>query len=723
MYEYPNGHGQQLNLNWIISEIIALHKSIDPDYQAPSFDNTFPYTNLNQLNLDWILKELKTIKDLVPTENPTIIKMVANALVSASYNSAQNYSVDDIVFYDLTDRLYKCIAPVTAGDPFDNTHWQEIYIGEVLTDLIVNGIATTLTSDDVTNLSNVTGATVTQALNALYAAATTQNTNITNLTNYVDSLILVSTGNSADRTAEIQARLLNNKQCILGAGTFYTTGIDLPDGSALFGLGNSSVLKKFGAGTYVINMNKDNLVANLSIDGNDNLPAQIGTNSGILWNGDYNQSHDPDIQPQNGKISNVSIKNCDGGGITCNNTGTKRYNNIVADNVYITNCGVGINIPFYSEYHRFTNIDAWKCNYGCINNGGNNCFANCDFSDSLITGFVIDNSNGDKTNNSHGTAVGCSFNHIANNTGLALSLNGVSNGFTFGNCNIFRGSIEIINSTGVEITDSLIGTAVTITITDSRAILFDDDIFQTAPTVNRTNSPYTYFKNCYSYADGDYIPVSQDIETRVDKNFFVTTNHAYTSLADIQDFISDRAIGDAVILRVAAAAASAFFESGTSKPTLLYMLKGGATNAYFLALTQGEASIGNFLITTPAVSILHDLAINSDVTAVSNNVTTVDNKVSAIQTIINSIEVRNVTYTYTVTPNTNTSTNLKTLIDADLPAGYEYLGISGVSSGDANVIPYTFRYYNSAYSLALKNVGSTAVVDATATVSYLCIKR
>ena len=63
--------------------------------------------------------------------------------------------------------------------------------------------------------------------------------------------------------------------------------------------------------------------------------------------------------------------------------------------------------------HMFTNIMASKCLYGCINNGGNNVFVNCGFN-SNITGFLIDNSRGQSNNNSHGSAIGCTFNHSGN---------------------------------------------------------------------------------------------------------------------------------------------------------------------------------------------------------------------------------------------------------------------------------------------------------------------
>lgn len=140
MYEFPFGAGQQLNLNWIINEIITLHKQLDPDYELPNFDTAFPYMNLNTLNLDWILRELKAIKDLAPTEDAQLLKMVANALLAETYDATTQYNVDDIVYRDNEKRLFKCITATPAGgEAWDSNKWVEIDVGEVLTDLLVNG--------------------------------------------------------------------------------------------------------------------------------------------------------------------------------------------------------------------------------------------------------------------------------------------------------------------------------------------------------------------------------------------------------------------------------------------------------------------------------------------------------------------------------------------------------------------------------------------------------
>ena len=335
---------------------------------------------------------------------------------------------------------------------------------------------------------------------------TTLSDTVDDLNGAINNLILESTNDSTDRTSAIITMLTNNKKCILGAGTFYTTGIDMPDGSTLIGMGDATVLHKTGSGTYVVNMNKNNTVSDLCVDGNDTVSSTAGTHHGILWSGDYSTSQDSSLQPQNGKLSNLTIKNCNGGGITCNNTGYGRDNNILATNVAISNCNTGINIPFFSEYHRFVNVDAIACYYGCLNNGGNNSFVNCDFSNSKTIGFLIDNTNSDRTNHAHGTAVGCFFNHVNGNAGVGLSIINIAYGFTFSNCHFFGCSVELTDCIGVEITNSIFGDATPITITRGKGVVFAEDTFGTNPVVTIANNDYVYFDNCTNRNYGYYIP-------------------------------------------------------------------------------------------------------------------------------------------------------------------------------------------------------------------------
>lgn len=84
---------------------------------------------------------------------------------------------------------------------------------------------------------------------------------------------------------------------------------------------------------------------------------------------------------------------------------------------------------------------------------------------------------------------------------------------------------------------------------------------------------------------------------------------AYYSLSSLASYLGTLNTGYMAIVRIASSAASQFFESGTSLPTLCYCLKAGATNVYFLAVSRDSASIGNINISTGTINYLYDLAI------------------------------------------------------------------------------------------------------------------
>ena len=124
----------------------------------------YPYGNSQQLNLDWILNKLKEFE--TSGASSADMKSIANALLSASYDSNSSYAVNDIIYNDTLETLYICntVIPV-GGEPWDATHWDAFRVGEVLT-FLFNTIQN-LSSDDVANDSNVTGTGLTAALNAL----------------------------------------------------------------------------------------------------------------------------------------------------------------------------------------------------------------------------------------------------------------------------------------------------------------------------------------------------------------------------------------------------------------------------------------------------------------------------------------------------------------------------------------------------------------------------
>lgn len=316
---------------------------------------------------------------------------------------------------------------------------------------------------------------------------------------------LSTTGGTQDRTSEILAILTRSGYCELGPGVFYVNGLDMPDRSIIKGSGNETRLILSGTSDgYAIKMGKLCTLKDFQLMGATSEPIinSIGGRNGILWKGNYTQEQSSANSPQRGVIDNVFIRYFTGGAITCDDTGIATYCNIMASNCFIDACGVGLYIKYYSEYHKFTNIRTSNCLYGCINNGGNNMFLNCDFS-TCKTGLLMDNSLNQSPNNSHGSMVGCVFNHINNNTGNAIEILNCDNGFVFDGCQIFFGKIEIDGSEGITVSNCNFGTTNTdITIDGGGAILFVNNMHGTAPTITVTNNANVHFANCYVRSTG-----------------------------------------------------------------------------------------------------------------------------------------------------------------------------------------------------------------------------
>jgi len=212
LYFQPYGNGQQINLNWIINEIIELHKQLDPDYETPKFSQIYPYSNLEQLNLDWILSELKTLKELAPEPVPQEldIQAVAEALVALPFDSSKSYQLYDFISRD--GEIYRATEAIAAGGVWDETKWFKTKLG---TDLAVlerwiNAINTDLTtlqntvedlsSADISDDSDAGGATVKASLNALKGSLNSlnkiENTEVINFDTVTKRLVYFDYANS-----------------------------------------------------------------------------------------------------------------------------------------------------------------------------------------------------------------------------------------------------------------------------------------------------------------------------------------------------------------------------------------------------------------------------------------------------------------------------------------------------------------------------------------------
>ena len=356
-----------------------------------------------------------------------------------------------------------------------------------------------------------TGTIVNQIINN-YTTEPTYNVSpiITNNTNN----FLASTGDTTDVTASIMAMLNSTGICRLGTGVFYVSGVDMPDDSTIIGSGSSTKIILLGSGSdagYAIKMKSRCTVKNLSILGsttdytsnNDTYPAEASEveRHGVIWEGNFSNGNNN--IPRRGFLNNCYIANFSGGGITCYESGRNVISGFTITDCTIWHCYAGINIKVNSEFHRITAVTATHCHYGVINNGGNNCFANCNFSKNIV-GFMIDNSLEQSPNNSHGSVTNCVFDHSDNNTGVGIHLLGVTNGYIFTGCQLFYSKIVVENCDGVSFIGFNCGKNEGLQITGGRVIMFANCIFSKPPVITVTSNTLVKWLNCYTY-DGTIV--------------------------------------------------------------------------------------------------------------------------------------------------------------------------------------------------------------------------
>lgn len=316
-----------------------------------------------------------------------------------------------------------------------------------------------------------------------------------------DLYVLESTGDKRDRSAEIEAMLTEKGVCILGSGVYYVSGVKMPDHSTLMGMGECSevfLLPEVENGSAIF-MGSRCCIKNIAVKGSEEdgiRPEEMGTRHGISFSGNAT-TEDWSGQIRNCIIESCQIRGFSGGGITCVDTGYSVGCSVTATNCHINFCGAGINISHFSEFHRFTNMYCCHNFYGCINNGGNNVFVNCVF-DSNTTGFVIDNRDGNAKNNSHGTVVGCTFNHSGRNKGVGIEVVNAQHGYIFTGCQVFYSKIVVEGSSGIQFNDFNFGKNAQIILRGGEITMFSNCIFKAAPVVTLENNPIVKCHHCYT---------------------------------------------------------------------------------------------------------------------------------------------------------------------------------------------------------------------------------
>ena len=315
--------------------------------------------------------------------------------------------------------------------------------------------------------------------------------------------VLKSTGDTADRSADIEKLLGEYKVCILTPGTYYVSGIKMPTGTSLLGFGEPCkiVLLEEVTDRCAVSMASNCTVKDLTlVGGSEDMPrpAELGDRHGIGFIGTATLENRSG-QPVDSIVEGCRIRNFSGGGITCRDTGYGINCSLSVTNCRIHNCGAGINISHFSEFHNFTNVTSTRNLYGCINNGGNNVFVGCGF-DGNTVGYLIDNSQKQSPNNAHGSCVGCTFNHTDHNKGVGIRILGAKPGYVFSDCQMFFSTIDIQDSRGIQFNHFHFGKAVKVCVSGDSTVTVSGGFFSNQPEFLLEGDPMVCIHDCYTKA-------------------------------------------------------------------------------------------------------------------------------------------------------------------------------------------------------------------------------
>ena len=312
--------------------------------------------------------------------------------------------------------------------------------------------------------------------------------------------------------------------CKLSPGTFYIDVLAFPGGAnavpvTIEGCGNSTelVITTASSYSYGIRISNGCAIKNLAIkyENPSYTPAPFPS---------FGLKHGIRIAPATGQgktnctIENVSIENFDGAGILVHATGQDTQDGSHVTSCFVHNCGAGIWFTTNAEYNRVDCCDFSQNYYGAVCDGGNNVFTNCNFSGNIY-GFYMDNSSGNLTNNTHGSVIGCTFNHEDYDSttlgkGYSIYMIGATSGMTFVGCQVFYGKIYLKNCMAIALNDFNFGKMTTVNSEDTGIVIdivhdnsttytcfMNNCVFAIAPTINIDTSDVKMkflINNCYT---------------------------------------------------------------------------------------------------------------------------------------------------------------------------------------------------------------------------------
>ena len=120
----------------------------------------------------------------------------------------------------------------------------------------------------------------------------------------------------------------------------------------------------------------------------------------------------------------------------------------------------------------------------------------------------MDNRENQSPNNSHGSVIGCTFNHNGSNKGIGIWALGAQHGYVFTGCQVFYSKIIMENCSGLTFSSFNFGRVTEISVKGGQLTMFTDCAFQSLPTVKVEDNKLVKFINCFT-REGESVGVGE----------------------------------------------------------------------------------------------------------------------------------------------------------------------------------------------------------------------
>ena len=311
------------------------------------------------------------------------------------------------------------------------------------------------------------------------------------LVSLIDGMAIIQPSGVSDMKGAIESALTTYGRVQLLSGDYYVSGITMPVGSELCGVGDSTKIILLSTVTdgACINVSGDNVIRNILFTqqyGNTQKPgtATIGTLDGIRVLNDVSLC----------RVLSCSFYGFKRSGIYGNTVGHSSYQSIIIDDCRFMYCEIGLYFDYWTEYAVVSNSYMSQCYNGVRNDAGNNMFVGCHF-DGNNSAFVMMTYNISGANDGHGSCVGCTFNHSDN---YALYIRGGSHGFVFTGCHFYYGMIYLRSCTGIVFDTCQCDGSGGVTFYGGKGHRFVNVSFVATPTITEESAAQNVrFIDCY----------------------------------------------------------------------------------------------------------------------------------------------------------------------------------------------------------------------------------